>query len=78
MSGSSKALLATGVVTADVIVYNNFKNTQEQLQARFDEMRQQTLREHLASRKTSVEELRRQRLTDDEIRELARSRTLRR
>ena len=59
MRGSSKALLATGVVAADAIIYNYFKDTQEQLQARFDEIRQQTLREHLASRKTSVEELRR-------------------
>ena len=31
-------LLATGVIAAGAIIYNNFKNTQEQLQARFDEL----------------------------------------
>ncbi len=64
------ALLATGVVAAGAIIYNNFKNTQEQLQARFDEMQQQALRKQLASGKTSVEELRKQGMTDDQIREL--------
>ena len=37
MRVGNKALLAIGVVAADAIVYNNFKNTQEQLQARFVE-----------------------------------------
>jgi hypothetical protein len=64
------ALLATGVVAAGAIIYNNFKKTQEQLQARFDEMQQQALRKQLASGKTSVEELRKQGMTDDQIREL--------
>ena len=64
------ALLATGVVAAGAIIYNNFKNTQEQLQARFDDMQQQALRKQLASGKTSVEELRKQGMTDDQIREL--------
>ena len=70
MRGGSKALLATGVVAAAASIYNNFKNTPEQLRARFDEMRRQTLRKHLARGKTSVEELRKQGMTDDEIREL--------
>ncbi|MBK5292615.1 MAG: hypothetical protein JJE04_13175 [Acidobacteriia bacterium] len=64
------ALLAAGVVAAGAIIYNNFKNTQEQLQARFDEMQQKALREQLFSGKTSVEALRKQGMTDDQIREL--------
>lgn len=64
------ALLATGVIAAGAIVYNNWKNTQEQLQARFDEMQRKALREQLLSGKTSVEDLRKQGMTDDQIREL--------
>jgi len=64
------ALLATGVVAAGAIIYSNWKNTQEQLQARFDEMQRKALREQLLSGKTSVEELRKQGMTDDQIREV--------
>jgi hypothetical protein len=64
------ALLATGVVAAGAIVYNDWKTTQERLQAQFDEMQRKALREDLFSGRTSVDALRKQGMTDDQIREL--------
>ncbi|MDX2150918.1 MAG: hypothetical protein SFV54_09300 [Bryobacteraceae bacterium] len=64
------ALLAVGVVGAGFAIYSNWKDTQERLQAQFDEMQQKALREQLFSGKTSVEALRKQGMTDDQIREL--------
>ena len=64
------ALLAAGVVAAGAIIYTNCKNTQKQFQARFNEMERQALRKQLARGKTKVEELRKQGMTDDQIREL--------
>jgi hypothetical protein len=70
------ALLATGVVAAGAIVYNNWKTTQERLQAQFDEMQRKALREDLISGRTSVDALRNQGMTDDQIRELVTGRRL--
>jgi len=61
------ALLAVGVGFA---IYSQWKDTQEQLQARFDEMQRQALREDLLSGRTNVDALRKQGMTDDQIREL--------
>lgn len=64
------ALLAVGVVGAGFAIYSQWKDTQDQLQARFDEMQRQALRDDLLSGKTSVDALRKQGMTDDQIREL--------
>jgi hypothetical protein len=64
------ALLAVGVVGAGIAIYSQWKDTQDQLQARFDEMQRKALREDLLSGKTSVDALRKQGMTDDQIREL--------
>ncbi|MCC6363022.1 MAG: hypothetical protein IT165_05825 [Bryobacterales bacterium] len=64
------ALLAVGVVGAGFAIYSQWKDTQAQLQARFDDMQRQALRDDLFSGKTSVEALRKQGMTDDQIREL--------
>ncbi len=64
------ALLAVGVVGAGFAIYSQWKDTQDQLQARFDEMQRKALREDLLSGKTSVDVLRKQGMTDDQIRGL--------
>jgi hypothetical protein len=64
------ALLAVGVVGAGFAIYSQWKDTQDQLQARFDEMQRKALRDDLLSGKTSVDALRKQGMTDDQIREL--------
>jgi len=64
------ALLAVGVVGAGFAIYSQWKDTQDQLQARFDDMQRKALRDNLLSGKTSVDALRKQGMTDDQIREL--------
>ena len=64
------ALLAVGVAGAGFAIYSQWKDTQEQLQARFDDMQRQALREDLLSGKTNAGALRKQGMTDDQIREL--------
>lgn len=64
------ALLAVGVVGAGFAIYSQWKDTQAQLQARFDDMQRPALRDDLFSGKTSAEALRKQGMTDDQIREL--------
>jgi hypothetical protein len=64
------ALLAVGVVGAGFAIYSQWKDTQDQLQARFDEMQRQALRKDLLSGKTTVDALRKQGMTDDQIRGL--------
>jgi len=64
------ALLAVGVVGAGFAIYSQWKDTQDQLQSRFDEMQRKALRDDLLSGKTSVDALRKQGMTDDQIREL--------
>jgi gas vesicle protein len=64
------ALLAVGVVGAGFAIYSQWKDTQDQLQARFDEMQRKALRDDLLSGKTSVDALHKQGMTDDQIREL--------
>jgi hypothetical protein len=64
------ALLAVGVVGAGFAIYSQWKDTQDQLQARFDDMQRKALRDDLLSGKTSVDALRKQGMTDDQIREL--------
>jgi hypothetical protein len=64
------ALLAVGVVGAGFALYSQWKDTQDQLQARFDEMQRKALREDLLSGKTSVDALRKQGMTDEQIRGL--------
>jgi hypothetical protein len=64
------ALLAGGVVAAGAIVYSEWKNTQEQLQARYDEMERQALRDDLFKGEVKVDDLRKKGMTDDQIRDL--------
>jgi hypothetical protein len=64
------ALLAVGVVGAGFAIYSHWKDTQAQLQARFDDMQRKTLREDLLSGRMSVDALLKQGMTDDQIREL--------
>ena len=64
------ALLAGGVVAAGAIVYSEWKNTQEQLKARYDEMERKALRDDLFKGKIKVDDLRKKGMTDDQIREL--------
>jgi hypothetical protein len=64
------ALLAGGVVAAGAIVYSEWKTTQEQLKARYDEMERQALRDDLFKGKVKVDDLRKKGMTDDQIREL--------
>jgi hypothetical protein len=64
------ALLAVGVVGAGFAIYSQWKDTQDQLQARFDEMQRKALRDDLLSGKTSVDALRKQGMTDEQIRGL--------
>jgi len=64
------ALLATGVVAAGAIVYSNWKDTKAQVTSGVDEKQRQALRDDLFNGKTSLEQLRKQGMTDDQIREL--------
>jgi hypothetical protein len=64
------ALLGAGIVAAGTIVYTQWKDTEKQLQGRADEMKKSALRQDLFSGKTTVESLRKQGMTDDQIREL--------
>jgi hypothetical protein len=64
------ALLGAGVVAAGAIVYTNWKDTEKQLQGRADELKKSALRQDLFGGKTTVESLRKQGMTDDQIREL--------
>jgi len=64
------ALLAVGVAGAGLAIYSQWKDTQDQLQARFDEMQRKALRDQLLSGKTSVDALRKQGMTDEQIRGL--------
>ena len=64
------ALLAVGVVGAGFAIYSQWKDTQERLQAQFDEMQRKAQRDALLSGKTSVDALRKQGMTDEQIREL--------
>jgi len=64
------ALLAVGIVGAGFAIYSQWKDTQDQLQDRFDDMQRKALRDDLLSGKTSVDALRKQGMTDDQIREL--------
>jgi hypothetical protein len=64
------ALLAVGAVGAGFAIYSQWKDTQDQLQDRFDDMQRKALRDDLLSGKTSVDALRKQGMTDDQIREL--------
>jgi hypothetical protein len=64
------ALMLTGIAAGGAIVYKTWKDTQARLQERWDEEKRAALREDLFSGKTSVEVLRKQGMTDDQIREL--------
>jgi len=64
------ALLITGVVTAGAIVYKTYRDMQEGLEARGREMETTALRQQLLSGKTSLADLRKRGMTDDQIREL--------
>jgi len=64
------ALLAVGVIGAGFAIYSQWKDTQDQLQASFDEMQRKALRDDLLSGKTSVDALRKQGMTGEKIREL--------
>jgi hypothetical protein len=69
-------VLAGGVIAADAIVYSNWKNTQEQLQARYDEMERQALRDDLFKGTIKVDDLRKKGMTDDQIRKLISSKKM--
>jgi hypothetical protein len=64
------ALLAVGVVGAGYAVYSQWKDGQDRMEKQFEEMRRKTLRDALLSGKTTAEELRKQGMTDDDIRGL--------
>jgi hypothetical protein len=70
------ALLITGVVTAGAIVYKSYRDMQEGLEARGREMENAALRQQLLSGKTSLADLRKRGMTDDQIRELVSGRRL--
>ena len=70
------ALLAVGVVGAGFAIYSQWKDTQDQLQARFEEMQRKALREDLLNGRTNVDALRKQGMTDAQIRELISGRRL--
>ena len=70
------ALLITGVVTAGAIVYKSYRDMQEGLEARGREMENAALRQQLLSGKTSLADLRKRGMTDDQIRELVTGRRL--
>jgi hypothetical protein len=70
------ALLITGVVTAGAIVYKSYRDMQEELEARSREMENAALRQQLLSGKTSLADLRKRGMTDDQIRELVSGRRL--
>jgi hypothetical protein len=64
------ALLGVGVLAAGAIVYSNWKETQDRLEAQFQEAQEKALRESLFSGKTKVADLRQRGMTDDQIRAL--------
>jgi len=64
------ALLGVGVLAAGAIVYSNWKETQDPLQAQYQEDQEKALRESLFSGKTTVADLRARGMTDDQIRAL--------
>jgi hypothetical protein len=70
------ALLATGVLAAGAIVYTNFRDTQEQLQNRYEEMGRDAMRKDLGSGKLTLGDLRTKGMTDEQIRELISGRSL--
>jgi hypothetical protein len=64
------ALLAVGVVGAGFAIYSQWKDTQDRMEQRFEETRRKAIRHDLLSGKTRVDALRKQGMTDDQIREL--------
>jgi len=70
------ALLITGVVTAGAIVYKSYRDMQEELEARGREMENAALRQQIFAGKTSLADLRKRGMTDDQIRELVTGRRL--
>jgi Holliday junction resolvasome RuvABC DNA-binding subunit len=64
------ALLGAAAVGAGLAVYAQWKRGQEEVEARFTELERRALRMQLLAGKTSVEELRRRGMTDEQLREL--------
>ncbi|MGB9611494.1 MAG: hypothetical protein ACPL7M_11030, partial [Bryobacteraceae bacterium] len=64
------ALLGAAAVGAGLAVYAQWKRGQEEVEARFTELERRALRLQLLSGKTTVEELRRRGMTDEQLREL--------
>jgi len=70
LAGNPWTLLATGVLAAGAVIYTTWKDTQDQMQARVDQMERQALRRDLLSGKTGIEDLHKRGMSDDQIREL--------
>jgi len=64
------ALLGAVAVGAGLAVYAQWKRGQDEVEARFTELERRALRMQLLAGKTSVEELRRRGMTDEQLREL--------
>jgi hypothetical protein len=64
------ALMLTGIAAGGAIIYKTWKDTQAGLQQRWEQGKSSMLRQNLFSGKTSVDALRKQGMTDDQIREL--------
>jgi hypothetical protein len=68
-------LLLTGIAAGGAIIYKQYSEMQEQMEARFQDMERQALRQDLLSGKLKLDDLRK-RMSDDQIRELVSGRQL--
>jgi hypothetical protein len=64
------ALLITGVVASGVIIYKTWKDTQDQLERGYEDLRRQGIQKQMFAGKLKPEDVKRMGYTDNEIREI--------
>lgn len=69
-------LLAGGIIGAGAIIYKEYSDMKEGMDARYKQMETDALRRDVGSGKVKIDDLRKRSMTDDEIRELISGRKL--
>ena len=69
-------LLAGGIIGAGAIIYKEYSDMQEGMDARYKQMETDALRRDVGSGKVKIDDLRKRGMTDDQIRELISGRKL--
>ena len=69
-------LLAGGIIGAGAIIYKEYSDMKEGMDARYKQMETDALRKDVGSGKVKIDDLRKRGMTDDQIRELISGRKL--